>query len=75
MRQILSLSLPQQVVKDIKKNTKKKGFPSVSSYIKYLFESDNDTISTDELLEDVKFSEKEYQKGKSIKASSLADLL
>ena len=75
MRQVLSLSLPPQTAKEIKKNAKQKGFTSVSSYIKFLFEADNDVISKEELLEDVKIAEKEYKQGKTIKANSLAELL
>ncbi len=75
MRQVLSLSLPPQTTKEIKKNAKQKGFTSVSSYIKYLFEADNDAISKKELLEDVKIAEMEYKQGKTIKANSLAELL
>ncbi len=75
MRQVLSLSLPQQTTEEIKKSAKQKGFASVSSYIKYLFEADNDTISKEELLEDVRIAEMEYKQGKTIKANSIADLL
>lgn len=75
MRQVLSLSLPQQTTKEIKKSAKQKGFPSVSSYIKYLFEADSDVISKEELLEDVRIAQMEYKQGKTIKADSISDLL
>ena len=75
MRQVLSLSLPQQTTKEIKKSAKQKGFTSVSSYIKYLFEADSDVISIEELLEDVKQAEKDYKEGKCIKANSLSEAL
>ncbi len=75
MRQVLSLSLPLQTTKELKKSSKQKGFTSVSSYIKYLFEADQDLISEEELLEDIRIAEKEYKAGKTIKANSIADLL
>ena len=75
MRQVLSLSFPQQAIDEIKTITKQRGFDSVSSYVKYLFESDKDLISEKELLEDVRIAEKEYKAGKTIKAKSLADLV
>lgn len=75
MRQVLSLSLPQQTTEDIKKSAKQRGFKSVSGYIKYLFYSDKDLISETELLNSVKAARKEYEKGGAIKAKSLSDLV
>ncbi len=75
MRQILSLSLPENLSEEIKKNAKLRGFDSVSGYIKYLFDLDKDLISDRQLLSSVKEARKEYQQGKTIKAKSLADLL
>lgn len=75
MRQILSLSLPQQATKKIKILSKKRGFASVSSYIKYLIDSDQDLISDTELLNSVQEARKEYQAGKTTKAKSIADLV
>jgi len=75
MRQVLSLSLPQEATKEIKIVAKQRGYASVSSYVKYLFESDKDLISEKELLEDVKQAEKEYKAGKGIKANSLSEAL
>jgi Arc/MetJ-type ribon-helix-helix transcriptional regulator len=74
MRKVLSVSLSSDLEKKIKSKTKKKGFDSVSSYIKYLISIDNDLISEEELLEEVKRAEKEYEKGDFIKAKSMADL-
>ncbi|HNP79472.1 MAG TPA: CopG family transcriptional regulator [Candidatus Pacearchaeota archaeon] len=74
MRKVLSISLPHDLDNKIKSNTKKKGFDSVSSYIKYLISVDDDLISEEELLKEVELSEKEYEKGKAIKAKSMADL-
>lgn len=36
MRQVLSLSFPEQLIKEIKKVVKQRGFSSVSSYFKNL---------------------------------------
>jgi len=75
MRQVLSLSLPQQTTRDIKKSAKQKGFSSVSAYIKYLFEADSDVITTKQLLKDVRDAEKDYADGKCIQATSVSEAL
>lgn len=75
MRQVLSLSLPTQTTKQIKKKAKQQGFSSVSGYIKYLFETDNDVISTEQLLKDVKEAERDYNTGKCIKAKSITEAM
>ena len=75
MRQVLSLSLPMQVTKEIKSLSKKKGFVSVSGYVRHLVEADHDTISDKELWKHIKQGRKEYKEGKCIVAKSMADLL
>jgi len=75
MRQVLSLSLPKETAKSIKTLSKKRGFVSVSGYIKYLAEMDKDLISETELLNTIKQSRKEYKEGKTITAKSMADLV
>jgi Arc/MetJ-type ribon-helix-helix transcriptional regulator len=75
MRQVLSLSLPQETTKEIKKSAKQRGFDSVSGYIKYLFDLDKDLISETELLSSIKSARQEYKEGKAIKAKSLTDLI
>ena len=75
MRQVLSISLPQQTTKKIKTLSKKRGFNTVSGYIKYLIESDQDLISETELLKSVREARKEYKAGKAVKIESMADLL
>lgn len=75
MRQVLSISLPATDVRQIKLLTIKRGYNSVSSYIKYLFEEDSDLISENELLKTARAARKEYRAGKSIKAKSLAALI
>jgi len=75
MRQVLSISLPSHSVAVIKQKTKKRGFESVSEYIKHLLSLDEDLISEEELLKTVSRARTEYKKGKIIKANSMADLL
>ena len=76
MRQVLSISLQENIIKDIKKRVKNCGFKSVSEYFKYLFKMDTeDIISEKELIKDIKQARKEYKEGKTIKANSLIDLL
>jgi len=75
MRQVLSLSLPQQQSKEVKSLSKKRGFPSVSAYIKYLINSDKQLISEKVLLDSIKQAREEYKKGKTISANSMKELL
>jgi|AntAceMinimDraft_17_1070374.scaffolds.fasta_scaffold36179_2 Arc/MetJ-type ribon-helix-helix transcriptional regulator len=75
MRQVLSLSFPEKTTKEVKILAKKRGFASLSSYIKYLVELDKDLISETELLKSIRESRKEYREGKSIKVESIAELI
>jgi len=76
MRQVISISLPENIVKKLKNHIKQSNFASISEYFKYLFEADNNnTISDKELMAAIMESREEYKKGKTIKADSLADLL
>ena len=74
MRKVLSISITDTLEKEIKKRTKKRGFNSVSDYIKSLLVVDEDLISEEELLEDIKSGQEDYKKGRVIKAKSIADL-
>ncbi|MCK9446329.1 hypothetical protein M0Q50_05500 [bacterium] len=74
MRKVLSISITDTLEKEIKRKTKLRGFSSVSDYIKNLLVIDDELISEEELLEDIKSGEKDYKEGKVIKAKSLADL-
>ena len=74
MRQVLSLSLPEQTTKEIKASSAQRGFSSVSAYVKYLFELDKNLISEKDLLSSIKEARREYKQGKTIKAKSIADL-
>jgi len=75
MREILTLSLPKSTTKMIKKRVEERGFSTVSGYIQYLLETDDELISAEELLKMVKKAEKDYKKGKVYKLKSLADLM
>ncbi len=75
MRQVLSLSFPEKTTKEVKGLAKRRGFASLSSYIKYLIELDKDLISETELLGSIKEARKEYREGKSVKAKSIAELV
>ena len=76
MRQVLSISLPGSMIKNIKKKVKNEGFNSVSEYFKYLFRMDTeDVISEKEILIAAKQAEEDYKKGKLKKLNSLSDLI
>lgn len=75
MRQVLSVSLPSQTIQFIRKRVRQQKFDSVSGYIKYLLELDNDLISEKELLESIKEAKKDYKKGKLKTLKSLKDLM
>ena len=75
MRQVLSLSLPAKSTKKIKTLSKRRGFDTVSSYIKYLIDLDQDLISEEELLDSVNEAREDYKIGKIETARSIADLL
>lgn len=76
MRQVISISLPENIVKKLKNHIKNSNFASISEYFKYLFEADsNNTISEKELMSAILKSRKEYKNKRTIKAKSIADLL
>lgn len=75
MRKVISISMPAEQVKQVKEKAKKRGFDSVSSYVNYLVDEDDDLISVDELRKMADRAQAEYKAGKSIKADSLADLI
>jgi Arc/MetJ-type ribon-helix-helix transcriptional regulator len=75
MRQVLSLSLPENASKEIKRLSKRRGFKSVSEYIKYLVDLDSNLISDTDLLNSVKIARQEYKTGDTITANSIAELL
>jgi len=75
MRQVLSVSFPQHLVKEVKKIAKKRGFDSVSSYIKQLIEVDKGLIFETELLKTIKQSRQDHKAGKSLTANSISELI
>ena len=76
MRSVLSVSLDSQTIQMAKEQSKRYGFDNVSKYIRSIIHSyDEDIITEDELLRDMREAEKEYREGKTIKAKSIADLL
>jgi len=75
MRQVVCLSLPADEVRQMRATVKKRGYRSVSAYVKHLFRADQDLISEAEILKAVREAHKEYQQGRLIKADSIADLL
>lgn len=75
MRKVLSISITDTLEKEIKRKTKKRGFNSVSDYIKSLLAIDDDLISEEELLEDIRVGQEDYKKGRIIRAKSIADLI
>jgi Arc/MetJ-type ribon-helix-helix transcriptional regulator len=75
MRQVLSISVPQQVAQTIKQKVQNRGFSSVSKYIQYLLKLDDELISEQELLADFKIAQQEYDRGETVVAKSIADLV
>ena len=75
MRQVISLSLPAPAAKKIKILSKRRGYKSVSGYIKHLVELDEELISEKEILDSVKKARSEYKKGTTIVAKSMAEFL
>jgi Arc/MetJ-type ribon-helix-helix transcriptional regulator len=75
MRKIITISLDEEEEKRMRETVKKKGFPSVSSYFKHLIAIEEDMISEEELIRDVKGSIEEYKKGDSVRADSIKDLI
>ncbi|MFA5208025.1 MAG: hypothetical protein WC428_05200 [Candidatus Paceibacterota bacterium] len=75
MRKVLSISITDTLEKEIKRKTKLRGFDSVSDYIKSLLAIDDDLISEEELLEDIRVGQEDYKKGRIIRAKSIADLI
>jgi len=75
MREVLTLSLPQSTTKIIKKRVEERGFSTVSGYIQYLLDSDDELISAKELLKMSKKAERDYRQGKTYKLKSAMDLM
>ena len=75
MRQVISLSLPEGMTKEVKSLSQQRGFASVSGYIKHLIDLDKDIISEKELLVSIKEARKDYKQGKTVVAKSISELI
>ncbi len=70
MRQILNISMPLSMLKDIKKEAKEEGFATISEFIRHLFR----WYHTEKLYAELKQARKEVAEGKVVKLNSLKDL-
>jgi len=75
MRNILTLSLSNELKESAQKMAKKRGYSTVSGYVRFLLTEDKDVITDDELWREIQIARREYKQGKTIKAKSLRDLL
>lgn len=67
--------MPKEEVSQMRTLAKRRGFPTVSEYIRYLLsESSGDIISNDELLRRSANADMLHRKSKLKKLSSLSDL-
>lgn len=74
MRGILTTSLPQEVIAELRKKAKKMGI-SLSQFILHLFYLEKTMISEKDLLKFIAEAEKEHRQKKTQKINSLADLM
>ncbi len=74
MRSVLSISLPECKKQYIKERAKKAN-KSISSYILYIIDIEEQLISENELVKMSKKSEKDYKTGKTTRLDSLANLM
>jgi len=70
MRNIVNISLPEKMVKVIKKEVKAEGYASVSEFFRYLIREWN----TNKLAEDLKKDRLKFEAGKGKVLKSLKDL-
>ena len=70
MRNIMNISLPKEMVVDIKRGVKAGKFASTSEFIRHLIRLWN----TEKLVRDIKQSRKEFAQGKYKVLKSLKDL-
>lgn len=67
MRNIINISLPEEMAKMVEKGVKRGKFASTSEYIRYL-------IRSRELVEELEKSRREFEAGKGKVLRSLKDL-
>ena len=70
MREILNISLPKEMVMQIKKGVKEGGFSTTSEYMRHLIRLEN----TRRLVEEIELSRQEFKSGKGKLLKSLKDL-
>ncbi len=70
MRQVMNVSLPEVLVKEVKKEVKNGGYASTSEFIRHILR----LWRTKQLAEELRHDQKEFKKGKGKKLTSLADL-
>lgn len=63
MRSVLSISVPPKKLAILKKRAKKAGL-TVSAYVLRIVDEDEHLISEEELLEDIRQSEKDFAAGR-----------
>lgn len=71
MRHILNISLPKEMMADIRRETKTGKFSSVSEFVRAAIRA----YRINQAVRIIKKGEKEYREGKTVTASSIADLL
>lgn len=70
MRQIINISLPQQMARELKASVKKEGFATVSEFFRHLLRLWN----TRRLAEELKRDRKKFNSGKGIVLKSFKEL-
>lgn len=76
MRTTISITATPREVEKTKKLAKKRGFPTVSGYFRFLLAQDDvDLISEVELIRRSEEADRLYKGGKLIAAKSLSELL
>ncbi len=70
MRNIINISLPISMARDVKKEVKEGGFASTSEFFRHLLR----IWKTEKLLHELKESKKEFETGKGKVLHSFADL-
>ncbi|MFA6304527.1 MAG: ribbon-helix-helix domain-containing protein [Patescibacteria group bacterium] len=71
MRQVINISLPQEMAKELRVNFKKEGFATVSEFFRHLLRE----WQINKLLREVKKGREEIKAGKGVKIKSMKDLL
>lgn len=76
MRTTISISLPEQEAKELRARARRRGYPSVSGFVRYLVkESAGDIISDEEILRRSRNADALHKQGKLPVLRSLEDLM